>query len=110
MLRVGHEAVVSFPNFGFRDHRLSIVSGRMPVSKHLPYQWYNSPNVRFFTIADFEALCQENGIVMQERLCFANDHPVIDEPNLNADMAIYRLGRHAAPATGHAADAAPSPS
>lgn len=93
MLRVGHEAVVSFPNFGHRSHREAISRGRMPVSEALPYQWFDSPNVRFFTIADFEALCAVNGIVVREGLFFDEGRPVIDDPNLNADVALYRLGR-----------------
>ena len=93
MLRVGHEAVVSFPNFGHRSHREAIARGRMPVSEALPYQWYNSPNVRFFTIADFEALCADNGIVVHEGLFFDEGRAVSDDPNLNADVALYRLGR-----------------
>jgi methionine biosynthesis protein MetW len=93
MLRVGREAVVSFPNFGYKPHRQAIAAGRMPVSERLPYQWYNSPNVRFFTIADFEALCAERGIQVRERLAFDGDHLVKEDPNLNASMAVYRLGR-----------------
>ncbi|MEW5888767.1 MAG: methionine biosynthesis protein MetW [Pseudomonadota bacterium] len=93
MLRVGREAVVSFPNFGYKPHREAIAAGRMPVSERLPYQWYNSPNVRFFTIADFEALCAGRGIQVRERLAFDGDHPVTQDPNLNASMAVYRLGR-----------------
>ena len=93
MLRVGHEAVVSFPNFGHRSHREAIAPGRMPVSEALPYQWYDSPNVRFFTIADFQALCADNGIVVHEGLFFDEGRAVTDDPNLNADVALYRLGR-----------------
>ncbi len=93
MLRVGHEAVVSFPNFGHRSHREAIARGRMPVSETLPYQWFDSPNVRFFTIADFEALCAERGIVIHEGLFFDEGKTVEDDPNLNADVALYRLGR-----------------
>lgn len=93
MLRVGHEAVVSFPNFGYYKHREAIAAGRMPVSRHLPYQWFNSPNVRFFTIADFEALCVERGILAHELLAFAEGQPVSEDPNLYADVALYRLGR-----------------
>jgi methionine biosynthesis protein MetW len=92
MLRVGREAVVSFPNFGQRSHREAIARGRMPVSKTLPYQWYNSPNVRFFIMADFEALCAERGIVIRERLGFDGDSVVTEDPNLNASIAVYRLG------------------
>jgi methionine biosynthesis protein MetW len=95
MLRVGHEAVVSFPNFGHRSHREAIAQGRMPVSEILPYQWFNSPNVRFFTIADFEVLCRENEIAIHEGLFFDEGRPVDIDPNLNADVAFYRLGRQA---------------
>jgi len=93
MLRVGREAVVSFPNFGYWRHRQSILNGRMPVSESLPHQWFNTPNVRFFTIADFEALCELNGIVVRERLAFDDGKPVTDEPNFLANVAVYRLGR-----------------
>lgn len=95
MLRVGHEAVVSFPNFGHRSHREAIAHGRMPVSEALPYQWYDSPNVRFFTIADFEALCGERGIAIHQGLFFDQGRPVEADPNLNAELALYRLGRKA---------------
>lgn len=93
MLRVGHEAVVSFPNFGHRSHREAIARGRMPVSEALPHQWYDSPNVRFFTIADFEALCAGKGIEIREGLFFDEGRPVEADPNLNAELALYRLGR-----------------
>ena len=93
MLRVGHEAVVSFPNFGHRSHREAIARGRMPVSESLPYQWYDSPNVRFFTIADFESLCAERGIEIREGLFFDQGRQIGVDPNLNAELALYRLGR-----------------
>lgn len=93
MLRVGREAVVSFPNFGFWRHRQSILNGRMPVSESLPHQWFNTPNVRFFTIADFDALCEINGIAIRERLAFDEGKLVTEEPNFLASVAVYRLGR-----------------
>lgn len=93
MLRVGREAVVSFPNFGYWRHRQSILNGRMPVSESLPHQWFNTPNVRFFTIADFEALCELNGIEVRERLAFDEGQQVTDEPNFLASVAVYRLGK-----------------
>ncbi len=93
MLRVGHEAVVSFPNFAYWRHRQSIINGRMPVSESLPHQWYNTPNVRFFTIADFEALCADEGIAIREGLAFDEGKVVVDEPNFMASVALYRLGR-----------------
>ncbi|MDX9701019.1 MAG: methionine biosynthesis protein MetW [Rhodocyclaceae bacterium] len=94
MLRVGREAVVSFPNFGYWKHRQSILNGRMPVSESLPHQWFNTPNVRFFTIADFDALCEVNGIAVRERVGFDDGRRVEDDPNFLASVAVYRLGRH----------------
>ena len=94
MLRVADEAIVSFPNFAYRVNREAIAAGHMPVSEDLPYEWYDTPNVRFFTIADFEALCDKLGIAVRERLAFdAFGQPVTDDPNLNGSLAFYRLGR-----------------
>lgn len=94
MLRVADEAIVSFPNFAYRVNREAIAAGHMPVSEDLPYEWYDTPNVRFFTIVDFEALCDKLGIAIRERLAFdVAGHPVTDDPNLNGSLAFYRLGR-----------------
>lgn len=94
MLRVAEEAVVSFPNFAYRANRAAIAAGHMPVSEDLPYAWYETPNVRFFTIADFEELCGKLGIEIRERLAFDEaGQPVSDDPNLNGSLAFYRLGR-----------------
>ena len=63
MLRVGREAIVSFPNFGYWRARIQIaLAGHMPVSKELPYQWYDTPNVHHCTLVDFEALCAKLGL------------------------------------------------
>ena len=95
MLRVAEEAVVSFPNFAFRRNREAIAAGHMPVSEDLPYAWYDTPNVRFFTIHDFEALCGQLGIVIRERLAFDEaGQRVTEDPNLNGSLAFYRLGRN----------------
>ena len=94
MLRVADEAVVSFPNFSYRANREAIAAGHMPVSEDLPYEWYETPNVRFFTIVDFEALCAKLGIVVRERLAFDDAGQIVtDDPNLNGSLAFYRLGR-----------------
>ena len=94
MLRVADEAVVSFPNFAYRPNREAIQAGHVPVSEDLPYEWYESPNVRFFTISDFEALCAKLGITVRERLAFdENGVPVKTDPNLNGSLAFYRLGK-----------------
>lgn len=93
MLRVGREAVVSFPNFAYWKHRVAIMDGHMPVSDRLPFQWYDTPNVRFFTIADFEQLCAKLGIEIRERLVLDDaGKPVTDEPNFLGSFALYRLG------------------
>ena len=94
MLRVADEAVVSFPNFAYRPNREALQAGHVPVSEDLPYEWYESPNVRFFTISDFEALCAKLGITVRERLAFdENGVPVETDPNLNGSLAFYRLGK-----------------
>ena len=94
MLRVAEEAVISFPNFAYRPNREAIQAGHVPVSEDLPYEWYESPNVRFFTISDFEALCAKLGITVRERLAFdENGVPVETDPNLNGSLAFYRLGK-----------------
>ena len=94
MLRVADEAMVSFPNFAYRANRAAIDAGHMPVSEDLPYEWYETPNVRFFTIVDFEALCTKLGIAIRERLAFDDGGQIVtDDPNLNGSLAFYRLGR-----------------
>lgn len=98
MLRVGREAVVSFPNFAYWKNLRSVLDGRMPVSEDLPYQWYDSPNVRFFTLLDFEALCEQMGLRIRERrvldeagqLLEAND---ARDLNFLGSLAVYRLTR-----------------
>jgi methionine biosynthesis protein MetW len=94
MLRVGREAVVSFPNFAYWKNRLAVLGGRMPVSEDLPYQWYDTPNVRFFTIADFDALCTEMGIVVRERMVLDEQGKLVtEEANFLGSLAVYRLAR-----------------
>jgi len=96
MLRVAEEAVVSFPNFAYRANREAIAAGHMPVSEDLPYEWYETPNVRFFTIADFEALCAKLDIEVRERLAFDDAGQLVtNDPNLNGSLAFYRLGKTA---------------
>ncbi|MBI4754795.1 MAG: methionine biosynthesis protein MetW [Betaproteobacteria bacterium] len=95
MLRVGREAVVSFPNFGYWKHRRAILDGRMPVSESLPHQWFDSPNVRFFTITDFEEFCAPRGIVIRERKVFDAGREITEEPNFLGSLAVYRLCRGA---------------
>jgi methionine biosynthesis protein MetW len=94
MLRVGREAVVSFPNFAYWKNRMAVMSGRMPVSEDLPYEWFDTPNLRFFTILDFESLCQKMGLVIRERQVLDDaGRAVTEEQNFLGSLAVYRLGR-----------------
>lgn len=94
MLRVGREVVVSFPNFAYWKNRQAVLNGRMPVSEDLPYQWFDSPNLRFFTIADFEALCATMGIRIRERLVLDEaGRVIVEEPNFLGSLGVYRIGR-----------------
>jgi methionine biosynthesis protein MetW len=90
MLRVGREAIVSFPNFAHWSARLQVAFGRMPVSDTLPYQWYETPNVHHCTIRDFEDLCRRLGIRIRERLALHGGRPVTWAPNLLGSVAVYR--------------------
>lgn len=98
MLRVGREAVVTFPNFAHWRPRLHIaLKGRMPISKSLPHQWYDTPNIHLCTFRDFEVLCRENGWRVQDRLVADANHVqgalMQTLPNLFGEIAIYRLAR-----------------
>ena len=96
MLRVGREAVVSFPNFAYWKNLRSVMGGRMPVSEDLPYQWFDSPNVRFFTLLDFEALCADMGLQIRERQVLDERGSVVEEDvNFLGSLAVYRLSRTA---------------
>ncbi|QYD68943.1 methionine biosynthesis protein MetW [Paraburkholderia edwinii] len=90
-VRVGKECIVSFPNFGYWSHRLAVVQGRMPVSKSLPYQWHNTPNVRVLTIKDFEALAPEVGIEILDRVVLHGGQTVRWGVNWRGSLAVYRV-------------------
>ena len=94
MLRVGREAIVTFPNFGHWSLRLQVVrDGRMPVSKSLPYQWYDTPNIHLFTIRDFENFCASHRIRVLERVVMHDGAPVRVLPNLRGSLAVFRFQR-----------------
>jgi methionine biosynthesis protein MetW len=98
IVRVGAEAIVSFPNFAYWPHRVALAKGRMPVSKSLPYQWYDTPNVRCATIYDFEELAEECGLEVLERVALADGQPVSFLPNLRGSLAVFRLRKKTRPA------------
>ncbi len=89
--RVGKEAIVSFPNLRYAPNFKQLEAGRMPVSDTLPYQWHDTPNVHLCTLLDFEDLCEEVGLVVAERIALTNGKPVTDNPNVNGELAIYRV-------------------
>jgi len=93
MVRVGREAIVTFPNFGYAPNREQVAAGRMPVSKILPYAWYDTPNIHLCTMLDFEDLCAKLDLAILDRVALSEGKPVIDEPNLNGELAIYRVQR-----------------
>ena len=95
MLRIGREAIVTFPNFGHWAARWQILRGRMPVSKTLPYQWYETPNVHLFTVEDFERFCRTLGIRVLERVILHEGDAVRFLPNLRGSVAVYRIQRGA---------------
>ena len=91
IVRVGREAIVSFPNFAYWPHRVALLKGRMPVSKSLPYQWHDTPNVRCATIYDFKELAEEVGLEVIECVALAEGKTVSVLPNLRGDLAVFRL-------------------
>ena len=101
MLRIGRTCIVSIPNFGYhRLRKMLAEEGRAPKSGGvLHHEWYNTPNIRFFTIADFEEFCRSHAIQVHRRIALDTESgvEVKEDPNLNADLAIFMISRHKAP-------------
>jgi methionine biosynthesis protein MetW len=91
--RVGRMGIVSFPNFAHWPNRLSVLRGRMPVTKALPYQWYDTPNIRVSTFADFDVLAQRNGLRVLQRFGLQGGQRVDTLPNLMASVAVFQFDR-----------------
>jgi methionine biosynthesis protein MetW len=89
--RVGRSAIVAFPNFGYWTNRLAIALGRMPVTKRLPYQWYDTPNIRVTTLADFEVLARRCGLQIEESFGLQDGRRISTFANLRAGTAVFRL-------------------
>ena len=92
--RVGRIGIVSFPNFAHWPNRLRVAGGRMPVTKTLPYQWYDTPNIRVGTHADFEVLARKNGLSILDSFGLQDGRPVRRWPNLRASVAVFKFERH----------------
>ena len=91
--RVGRIAIVSFPNFAHWPNRLRVMAGRMPVTKALPYQWYDTPNIRVGTFKDFGELASRNGLRILDAFGMHDVKVVRWRPNLLASKAVFKLDR-----------------
>lgn len=91
MARVACEGIVSFPNFGYWPHGWSILAGRMPVGGHLPYQWYDTPNIHLCTLQDFERLAGKLDLRIVDRATFKNGHEISVLPQWRSTLAVYRF-------------------
>lgn len=89
--RVGRIGIVTFPNFAHWPNRLSVLTGRMPVTKRLPYQWYDTPNIRVGTHADFEVLARRNGLTVEDSFGLHEGQVVRVMPNLMASTAVFKF-------------------
>jgi methionine biosynthesis protein MetW len=89
--RVGRIGIVSFPNFAHWPNRLRVLSGRMPVTKVLPYEWYDTPNIRVGTYADFEVLARKSGLTVTDSFGLQDGRVLRRWPNLRASVAVFRF-------------------
>ena len=91
--RVGRIGIVSFPNFAHWPNRLRVATGRMPVTKALPYEWYDTPNIRVGTYADFEVLARKDGLRILDAFGIQGGEVVRRWPNLMASVAVFKFER-----------------
>ncbi len=96
MMRIGRRGIVTFPNFGHWTTRIYLgLRGEMPMSDVMPFRWYNTPNIHFFTFKDFEILCKEQGIRIIKRTVVDNDHEenwkINLMPNILGEIALYHI-------------------
>ena len=89
--RVGRIGIISFPNFAHWANRLHVLAGRMPVTRALPYQWYDTPNLRVGTYADFEVLARKCGLAVSDSFGLQAGRVVRRRPNLLASVAVFRF-------------------
>ncbi|MDD2536022.1 MAG: methionine biosynthesis protein MetW [Macromonas bipunctata] len=89
--RVGRMGIIAFPNFAHWPNRLRVLQGHMPVTKRLPYQWYNTPNIRVGTFSDFGHLARNTGLQIEDSLGLHEGHPIRWQPNLRASTAIFKV-------------------
>jgi len=92
-VRAGRIGIVAFPNFAHWPNRLSVLMGRMPVTRRLPYQWYDTPNIRVGTHADLADLAQRSGLKVIDSFGMQNGRTVRFAPNWRAGTSVYELSR-----------------
>ena len=92
-VRVGRVGIVAFPNFAHWPNRLSVLRGRMPVTRRLPYQWYDTPNIRVGTHADLAVLARRSGLTVLDSFGIQDGATVRLAPNLRAGTSVYTLSR-----------------
>ena len=90
-VRVGRIGIVAFPNFAHWPNRLAVLQGRMPVTRRLPYQWYDTPNIRVGTYADFEVLARSCGLSITDSFGLHEGQEVRTLPNLLASTAVFKF-------------------
>jgi len=89
-LRVGKHVVAGLPNFAYYQARIQLaIRGKAPVTKSLPYSWYNSPNVHFFSLNDFKDYCREKHIIIESNVCLDSRRRISFLPNLFAQVGIF---------------------
>lgn len=98
MLRIGNQAIVTFPNFGYWRTRLYLLlKGRMPMSESLPYNWYDTPNIHLCTFKDFEQLCHDKGIRILNKTVVDDQHnehwSIGLWPSMLGETAVYHISR-----------------
>jgi methionine biosynthesis protein MetW len=94
MLRVGRRAIVAFPNFAHWQVRWSMLrTGQAPKTSLFPYEWYESPNIHFVTVRDFEGLLRQEKLIVERRYFLAGNRKVTAMPNLRAEVAVYLVCR-----------------
>ena len=89
--RVGRIGIIAFPNFAHWPNRLNVMRGRMPVTKRLPYQWYDTPNIRVGTYADFEVLARSCGLRVEDSFGLHEGEVIRTFPNLLASTAVFKV-------------------
>jgi methionine biosynthesis protein MetW len=91
--RVGKRIIIGFPNFAYISARFALMSGNSPITKNLPYQWYDTPNLRFLSIKDFEKFCNKHNYNILKYSFFSMNKKIKILPNLRAQTAVFLISK-----------------